>query len=318
MDATLTHETLLQHLGDHEWFIRLANARREALIAPPQLSFFRVYAFLLIEDSAKRLAIVEGTNSEPSYLGGSICAERAALVQLPRLGAVKVTHVYIVTDSETPASPGVLCREYLSSVVQRDTPIVLGGCNSDQLTVTNLSELWPCPDLYIGCNRDNLREVAGTQASRATKPTNASLGAIHENIEALYNAAVAESARDDMDALLPLRMGAAVMLSDGSIETAWQMKGLEYGCTLDAISPLLRVLANKRKEGIEGLVLMQADEFGVLHAPVAQARALLNEHGFGDMQIVVHSENGELAVRKISDLVPSLGYLTHDTFKPKP
>jgi hypothetical protein len=78
------------------------------------------------------------------------------------------------------------------------------------------------------------------------------------------------------------------------------------------------VLANKRKEGLEGVLLLQADEFGVLHAPVAQARALLVEHGFGDLAVVVHSKDGELIVKRVSELVPSLGYLTHDTFLQKP
>ena len=42
-----------------------------------------------------------------------------------------------------------------------------------------------------------------------------------------------------MDALFPLKMGAGVLFSDGSIEVTWQYKGLEYGCTLDAVSQVI-------------------------------------------------------------------------------
>jgi hypothetical protein len=83
-ETSFTHDQLEGHLGDHAWFIRIgnpahkmrsttnatphsrvlfahaANAKRAALLAPPQLSYFRVYALLLVEDSSKRLALVEG------------------------------------------------------------------------------------------------------------------------------------------------------------------------------------------------------------------------------------------------------------------
>jgi len=42
--------------------------------------------------------------------------------------------------------------------------------------------------------------------------------------------------RDHRDDLYPIRYGAAVLFSDGSVEVAWMKKGLEYGTTLDAVT----------------------------------------------------------------------------------
>src|SRR5690606_7706217 len=99
-------------------------------------------------NSSQELILVEGTNTEPSYLGGSICAERAALVQLPRLGDVRVVHVYVVTDATYPLSPGVLCREVLSSKADLSTPITLGNAQSTQILTVPLADLWPFPNVY--------------------------------------------------------------------------------------------------------------------------------------------------------------------------
>lgn len=57
-----------------------------------------------------RLALLAGTNSEPSTIGGSICAERAALCKLREATDCKrVTKVVVVSDSPTPLAPGASC-----------------------------------------------------------------------------------------------------------------------------------------------------------------------------------------------------------------
>ena len=56
-----------------------------------------------------------GTNDEPGYMGGSICAERAAMVQLRFVPSFQLTKLVIATDCEdVPISPGMLCREFLA------------------------------------------------------------------------------------------------------------------------------------------------------------------------------------------------------------
>lgn len=42
--------------------------------------------------------------------------------------------------------------------------------------------------------------------------------------------------------------------------------------------------------------MLLVDQFGNLHAPFAQARAFLTEHGFGDTKVVVHGEDGRVVV----------------------
>ena len=64
-----------------------------AKIIPPRQSGFRVYAILTWEDTATgKTGWISGTNSESSYIGGAICAERAAATQLRELpSTVKVS-----------------------------------------------------------------------------------------------------------------------------------------------------------------------------------------------------------------------------------
>ena len=57
---------------------------------------------------------VVGTNDEPGFIGGAICAERAAMVQLRFAPPHKITKIVICTDSADPISPGMLCREFIA------------------------------------------------------------------------------------------------------------------------------------------------------------------------------------------------------------
>ena len=49
-----------------------------------------------------------------------------------------------------------------------------------------------------------------------------------------------------------------------------------------------------------------SDQFGVLHAPFAPARALLVEHGFGDLRVLRHDEHGELHSHTADELMPQV------------
>jgi hypothetical protein len=114
------------------------------------------------------------------------------------------------------------------------------------------------------------------------------------------------------------------LFDDGSIETAWMLKGLEYGNTLDPVTQLVRDIERKKicapcgasdgtasvlnmhQAGIvtKPVMLVMCDQFGVAHAPFAQARCLLTEHGYEYVQVLVHDSEGVLCTATAGDLVP--------------
>ena len=67
--------------------ILLAHQYRLSLKTPPRQSFFRVVEFVFFSWAVdgvvqSKCYHVVGTNDEPHSIGGSICAEGAALIQL--------------------------------------------------------------------------------------------------------------------------------------------------------------------------------------------------------------------------------------------
>eukprot|EP00985_Skeletonema_marinoi_P003229 scaffold1348_cov142-Skeletonema_marinoi.AAC.5 len=126
--------------------ILLAHKYRLSLKSPPKQSCFRVVAvvfFSLVVNGVRRTERyhVVGTNDEPHSIAGSICAERAALMQLrfmPNLESI--TKIVIVTDDADSVSPGMLCREFMASHdrVPWDVPIILGRsvCKKCGLSIT--------------------------------------------------------------------------------------------------------------------------------------------------------------------------------------
>lgn len=55
--------------------------------------------------------------------------------------------------------------------------------------------------------------------------------------------------------------------------------------------------------------MLLVDQFGNLHAPFAQARAFLTEHGFGDTKVIVHGEDGGIVVLTAKGEKICLGFL---------
>ena len=114
--------------------ILLAHRYRLSLKVAPNQSMFRVVAVVFFSRNQggvrreERFHVV-GSNDEPNAISGSICAERAALMQLRFvLDLEEVTKVIIVTDDVDPISPGMLCREFMASFkhMSYSTPIILG------------------------------------------------------------------------------------------------------------------------------------------------------------------------------------------------
>jgi cytidine deaminase len=84
-------------LNDEERLIKMCNDCRLSLSSSPTQSNFRVYAFLFIETPFDGLLhLIHGTNAEPGYIGGSICAERSALVKLRFFTNPKIIKVFFI------------------------------------------------------------------------------------------------------------------------------------------------------------------------------------------------------------------------------
>eukprot|EP00581_Thalassiosira_minuscula_P009710 CAMPEP_0183709706 /NCGR_PEP_ID=MMETSP0737-20130205/5694_1 /TAXON_ID=385413 /ORGANISM="Thalassiosira miniscula, Strain CCMP1093" /LENGTH=1745 /DNA_ID=CAMNT_0025937873 /DNA_START=28 /DNA_END=5265 /DNA_ORIENTATION=+ len=138
--TAVAHEWKLRMMATHPRShdnlldILLAHQYRLSLKFPPSQSFFRVVAvvfFARIVDGVRRSERyhVVGTNDEPHSVGGSICAERAALMQLRFIPDLEcITKIVIVTDEADAISPGMLCREFMASHdrIPWSVPIVLG------------------------------------------------------------------------------------------------------------------------------------------------------------------------------------------------
>eukprot|EP01033_Poteriospumella_lacustris_P002105 gene2106-1531_t len=331
----LPEEPVRELLANNHRLIDLANQLRHSLDSSPTQSNFRVVAIFIVEhgDSDNRiLSAICGANTEPGNINGSICAERAAICRLRFLVQPKVVKVSVVTDSPQPISPGPLCREFLASVTDLTTPVVIGNGKGDKFFEYPLGNLIPHPYVY----RKQLRQQIVSFAKdfgTSCFPCSAHYAGILpvELRQRLINAAREVNELDRADALHPIRLSAAVLYSDDTTFASWQMKGLEYGCTGDAVEALVHNMAHtmtlKRfnPEGIflRPVALVMVDQYGVCHAPFARSRSLLMEHGFGDVLVLIHGEDGVLHDVVVDDLLPTPrdiqmltqeDFLTHEEF----
>lgn len=96
---------------------------------------------------------------------------------------------------------------------------------------------------------------------------------------------------------------------------------IEYGNTLDPVSQLVVGMERRRVQAMQSehseqsdsqafppalpKVLLMLDQFGVCHAPYAQARSILTEHSYGHVLCVVHDTFGQVSLHTASSLVPA-------------
>lgn len=371
--------------NEDEEDIVLAHKYRLNLKSAPRQSSFRVVAIIFYElgGSNERLHVA-GTNDEPCYINGSICAERAALVQMRFLPVQRITKVVITTDAAHPIFPGMLCREFMSSHLLIDpetVAIVTSGslCRRSDCHLNigkdgrdqHLEALEsPCCD---GKNKYHNWEVVKTLLpklyphaspyTRLSSSESIQLGAQLKKSEVFYDeesmlhvsaeeilrlvGKATDAARigDDRSELHPIQYGAAILFEDGSVETAYQRKTLEYGCSLDAVTQLAVNMEKKARThaevdsqgksysdessgerdkipSITPKVLVQTDQYGVIHAPFASARAFLSEFGYGNCGVLIqkviascsaveanaeqdHSPSTQIAYMKVQDIAPN-------------
>lgn len=331
----VSHEAILPILEDDVALCKVANERRRGLFSAPIQSNFRVYCILVIENADGKLEFVDGANVESGYIGGSICAERAALSQLRMFhGKVTIKKIVVVTDSKIPLAPGMLCREFLHSYADVSTPVVCATDSGDIVTTFTLGSIYPHVFIYRNTGRSTLLDE-GAKMAALIADTVPKLGKIADMV---YSKAQQNVKLDNTEEVHPLSLAAAVVFEDDEVEVAWQLKGVEYGCTVDPITQLIRDMERRRICGfcetkttcdVNGestkrakvspeaqrrfvampKMLVMTDQFGVAHAPFAQARSLLTEHGYGELQIIVHSFNDDLSAAEAvivtaNDLAP--------------
>jgi len=87
----------------------IVAAREASTRAHAPFSHFHVGAALLSQDGH----IFTGGNVECSSYGGTICAERSALVSAIAAGQKRFTALAVYTDTETPTTPCGICRQLL-------------------------------------------------------------------------------------------------------------------------------------------------------------------------------------------------------------
>lgn len=118
---------------------QLVNAARATLpLAQARYSNFRVGAALLCDDGS----IITGINVECSSYGGTICAERSALVRALSEGKKGFTVIAVATETETPTMPCGLCRQLLHDYAPG---LVVIAAGSNFQIITTLRELLPSP-----------------------------------------------------------------------------------------------------------------------------------------------------------------------------
>lgn len=162
---------------------------------------------------------------EQGYIGGAICAERAALLQLSHYEDPIIKKVIITTDSETPIAPGVQCREYMLSHATPDTVVIMASGDSTRVSRSNLQDLYPCQYLYRYQRRKDVLCFAENFATN-TKPVTDEL---YVGAAELFRRTMAHIVYDNAIALHPLQLAAGVMYSNGDIEVSWLLKALGEG-----------------------------------------------------------------------------------------
>ncbi|KAE9349306.1 hypothetical protein PF008_g6959 [Phytophthora fragariae] len=301
---------------EDEKYLSLLEARRDThFTRSPLLSNFRVLALFSYEDLDGQTAdkFVVGANAECANIGGATCAERAAMAQLQLLPVRRVRSIYIVSDSPQCLTPGTLCREFLlsSPLMTADTPFV-SRATSCRPCVTTLKELYPFPSMYDQLSRSQVLPFARRFTSSDLRPQQEAdvttpfvqlqLGRMTTDEQDVYLKALTTTDKDARDDLFPLRYAAGTKFSDGDVRVTWQHKTLEFGSSLDAVSKLIPFVEDKPQH-VKPQFLLQVDQFGILHAPFARARAYFFEFGFLDTPVLVHDAEGELHRVPIGTLV---------------
>eukprot|EP00299_Pterocystis_sp_00344_P012077 c5749_g1_i2.p1 GENE.c5749_g1_i2~~c5749_g1_i2.p1 ORF type:complete len:342 (-),score=80.51 c5749_g1_i2:36-1061(-) len=266
---------------------------------PPIHSGFRVTAAIVFErsESGERF-YATGSNIEAANIAVSICGERSALLKLREVpGPWKILAIHIASDSASFITPGTLCRELLSEFATPDTPIVMGCArNTHPSEIISLGELYPHNHLFSKVPKDVVEATAVAFSKSAQFPNS-------EPEKQLVAAAMECLQQPPHNTFHPMRYACAVLFENNQVIVEEQSVALEYGASIDAVCMVAAQLRRKATES-KPILLVQSDQFGVLHAPFAAGRVWLFENGFHNVPILVHRPDGLLATTTAEELVP--------------
>ncbi|HEY2408406.1 MAG TPA: cytidine deaminase [Polyangiaceae bacterium] len=116
--------------------VTAAREVRERAYAP--YSAFRVGA--AVRACSGRVFV--GCNVENKSYGGTICAERAAILQMVSAGETALVAVAVFTDAETLAMPCGLCRQVIAEFEQSAQVL---AANPREFKLLAFSALFPDP-----------------------------------------------------------------------------------------------------------------------------------------------------------------------------
>eukprot|EP00438_Fugacium_kawagutii_P018813 Skav221683 [mRNA] locus=scaffold1494:121204:127671:+ [translate_table: standard] len=219
--------------------VKAAHALREAY-APPYQSNFRVSAVLRFQRQDGSQGVIEAVNAEPhdANIRGAICAERAALCTFQKTEAqhgAKITRVVCATDCKDPIYPGPLCAP--------DAEIVATGAEGAWVSQP-LRNLLMLPSVYRGRSQKDAQTLAEELAPKVAPPEKDTFAKAYKEALALAQEQKGQTV------VYPLVFAAAVCFADGEIAVASELKGIEYGCTVDAVSLLIPAMQRKRRSAV--------------------------------------------------------------------
>ena len=247
-----------------------------------------------------------GTNTESVWLGGSICAERSALTQLRQIPYGRVLAVYLVSQLATPLAPGMMCREMLLQFLSLDSRIVMAARQPDSgsrvVKAMTMGQLYPHPPLHLHVSSPHLVAYSQHLASERPDPVLSSLPLAikHQIVRLLSYDRFKSPSLTSESSHYPLRFSASVFVlsaddnctSSVSCESSYLDEWSHSQDPLTASLPLLPALPAHTPSA---LLFVQHDQYGVLHAPFASARAHLTQRGYGDAWCVFHERRVEAA-----------------------
>uniref|UniRef100_A0A1I7V0K3 Cytidine deaminase n=1 Tax=Caenorhabditis tropicalis TaxID=1561998 RepID=A0A1I7V0K3_9PELO len=155
-------QSLPQDISDVE-LVNLAKTAMKRAHCP--YSKFPVGAALLTESGETIL----GCNVENASYGGTICAERSAVVSAVSQGHTKFRAISVVTELKEPAAPCGLCRQFL--VEFGNFKVILGSAGNNKLQVTSSHNLLPfafTPDSLDTFEQEKSSDVTDNSNERAT------------------------------------------------------------------------------------------------------------------------------------------------------
>lgn len=118
----------------------IEEAKRALENAYAPYSKFRVGAAILTESGN----IYKGCNVENASFGAAICAERtAATSAIAAEGKVNFKEIAIASESEQPAPPCGICRQFLSEFTEPDVPVYLVSVSSGVVKEFTFGKLMP-------------------------------------------------------------------------------------------------------------------------------------------------------------------------------